>query len=407
MASITRCLGFDLRSVVFGFVLGCFTLNLFSTSIYVSDLLVGSPCNSGGQGDENAPSYNERNQRKGKTHENATAVDCRDFHPPNDPNAGLPKNSTSKFVEKADPNFWIVLHEESFDVLRWNAIMQRGEYYETFITQQFRDVLWGRPRGIVIDVGMNIGWFTLYSRAMGHEVFGFDPNPIMHSRVCESLQLNQWWDGSDGDGGGNDRNSTDNTHSGYRSGVMTFAYGLGDQSGITLNLTMAKNPGASSFHQERLNAIKQRKHLEVPITTLDDVATQLGWIGTEGDQTTNSGRTGTTTMPGLPTPIYLLKIDAEGYEPWVVRGAVRLLRSGRVQNVLMECSTTDTRRLMELFRDLSNAGYVLHWIQGVGPRPTNEALRDGTFFRPDNKFLRVFLSESRNLWWKQDDRHTA
>jgi FkbM family methyltransferase len=39
--------------------------------------------------------------------------------------------------------------------------------------------------------------------------------------------------------------------------------------------------------------------------------------------------------------IDLLKIDAEGHEPWVLRGALGLLRAGRVDYVLAECEFSE------------------------------------------------------------------
>jgi FkbM family methyltransferase len=47
---------------------------------------------------------------------------------------------------------------------------------------------------LVLDIGMNIGWFSLYSRAHGHDVASFEPNPTMFLRMCESLEYNNWKD---------------------------------------------------------------------------------------------------------------------------------------------------------------------------------------------------------------------
>lgn len=55
--------------------------------------------------------------------------------------------------------------------------MKKGEYYETGVTAAFHTILGKydssvRPAPLVIDIGMNIGWFSLYSRAHGHDVAG-------------------------------------------------------------------------------------------------------------------------------------------------------------------------------------------------------------------------------------------
>ena len=76
--------------------------------------------------------------------------------------------------------------------------MKKGEYYEKGLTRLFHQILTTyntseqSPTPLMLDIGMNIGWFTLYSRAHGHDVAAFDPNPVMFLRVCESLEYNNW-----------------------------------------------------------------------------------------------------------------------------------------------------------------------------------------------------------------------
>jgi len=313
-----------------------------------------------------------------------TRIDCKTHHAENDPNDGMVEDP-KKFVEKTDPHFWIALHKEYFDKMRWISLMQKGEYYETGITAQFKEILMDvQPKGIVLDVGMNIGWFTLYSRAMGHDVVGFDPNPIMHSRVCSARKYNQWgWDD-------NDKNNGIGS-----SGITTFAYGLGDKIG-TLNLTTGNNPGASSFHAERLHT-KTKKRLTVPVTTLDTVATEMGWFQQQQQQ----------QQSPPPTVIHLLKIDTEGYEPWVIGGASRLLLSGLVQNIIMESSSGSDEQLSKMFRILTKAGYKIHFISGVNGdtyhqemiEPTNQELLSEKFFKESNN-RQFFVDVSCNIWWK-------
>ena len=91
-----------------------------------------------------------------------------------------------------DPPFWIALHNPSFDKMRWVSIKKSGEYYEKGVTSIFHEILSTydltkeQPIApLVIDIGMNIGWFSLYSRAHGHHVAAFEPNPVMFLRMCE------------------------------------------------------------------------------------------------------------------------------------------------------------------------------------------------------------------------------
>jgi FkbM family methyltransferase len=250
--------------------------------------------------------------------------------------------------------------------------MDKGDYYETGLTSQFHEILKDKPKGLVVDVGMNIGWFTLLSRAMGQNVVGFDPNPIMHSRVCESLHLNKWMeDGS----------------------VILYSYGLGNEE-ATLNLTTGKNPGGSSFDATRL-AKKFRRQISVPVTTLDTVALQLNWI------VANKRR----------LPIHLLKVDVEGHELFVFQGARQLLQSNAIENIIMESSAKDLRVVSDLLSLIFHAGYKVQLLSTVNGdpyhpemvKPLNEVLSlssigmDLSAVGEEVKFLAKI--DACNIWW--------
>lgn len=82
-----------------------------------------------------------------------------------DPNHGMAESP--KRLTITDPPFWISLHKEYYDKLRWVSIMDKGNYYETGITEQFRQILTNTTRaGLVLDVGMNIGWVRAASVAV-------------------------------------------------------------------------------------------------------------------------------------------------------------------------------------------------------------------------------------------------
>mmetsp|Transcript_28453 Transcript_28453/g.41538 ORF Transcript_28453/g.41538 Transcript_28453/m.41538 type:complete len:249 (-) Transcript_28453:109-855(-) len=181
---------------------------------------------------------------------------------------------------------------------------------------------------------MNIGWFSLWSRAHGHSVIAFDPHPIMHARVCESLALNQW----DHDGS-----------------VRLFPYGLGGEESIT-NLTTGKNPGGSSFFEDRL-AKKYRSSFPVRVVTLDGIAEQEGWL----DPTANAMAT--------TKPIHLMKVDVEGFEYFTLKGGEKLLASGKVSNIIMENSSTDGKLVPSLFALLYQSGYKVHALLSVNGDP--------------------------------------
>ena len=294
-------------------------------------------------------------------------------HDVTDPNKEYDE-SPKKYVNATDPQFWISLHDRHFDKMRW-PIYNGHQFYEVGVTDQFKAILHSRERkGLVIDVGMNIGWFTVYSRAMGHKVVGFDPNPIMHTRVCESLQLNGWLEDSS---------------------VKTWGYGLGEAAAV-LNITTGQNPGGSSFFEERL-AKRLRKKLQVPVARLDDVAEQQGWITNE-------------------EPIYLWKLDVEGYEYHVLEGAQKLLHSKKVENILMENANKDLRQVVDMYATIYHAGFEVQRISDRNGQIYHEEMvpklnKQFQEISPEEDLsgvgedIQVLAKLTCNLWWKR--RETA
>lgn len=306
------------------------------------------------------------------------------FEDVGDPNQGM-EESPKRYVDKlttatSNPPFTISLHKKWFDKMRWASIMNHGEYYETGLTHLFSTILIDQPKGLVIDIGMNIGWFTLLSRSLGHDVVAFDPNPIMHTRVCESLQHNGDWMAD---------------HS-----VTLFAYGLGDRT-TTLNLTMGKNPGGSSFHADRL-AKKFRRQRSVPVVRLDDVAAQEGWM-----------------LPNNKTNaklIHLLKVDVEGFESFVFKGATKLLNSGAIQNIILESSVVgDVQQVSDLLTTIHQAGYKVQQINSVNGNPYHPEMVPGLNAELERATVgmdvgtigtavRFLGTVTTNLWWVKQQR---
>jgi len=217
--------------------------------------------------------------------------------------------------------------------MRWVHIMKQGEYYETGVTSAFHTILskydaTTQPRPLVIDIGMNIGWFSLYSRAHGHDVAAFEPNKVMFLRVCESLRYNNWTD--------------DNS-------VSLWNYGLGAQAGI-FNMTTGKNPGGSSFLEDRL-AKKFRKTMQVSVATLDSVAARENWLNRR---------------------VSLLKVDVEGFENFVFEGGKTLIYNGNIDHIFMENSINNTTVVGEMIDLLYDAGYRVNEIRTVNGDPYHE-----------------------------------
>mmetsp|Transcript_37573 Transcript_37573/g.41503 ORF Transcript_37573/g.41503 Transcript_37573/m.41503 type:complete len:384 (+) Transcript_37573:125-1276(+) len=295
-----------------------------------------------------------------------------------DPNKGLIESPKRHTI--TSPPFWVSLHKQWFDRQRWNSIMIKGTYYETGLTNIFKDILntTTTSPGLVLDVGMNIGWFTLWSRTHGHSVAAFEPNPIMHVRVCESLALNQW----DTDGS-----------------VRIYPYGVANEERV-MNLTTGKNPGGSSFYEDRL-APKRRKSIAVDVVKLDTVAKQEGWLDASGP------------------PIHLMKIDVEGYENFVVLGGMKVIQSGKVSNIIMEQSITDEAQVLSLLNSIYQSGYQVHALLSVDGNlmipqvkmvDINRELslipsRESTYVYDQSNapYIRYLADHTLNMWWVKRD----
>ena len=129
--------------------------------------------------------------------------------------------------------------------------------------------------------------------------------------------------------------------------------------------------------------------------TLDGVAAQEGWLDTSDPNA---------------IPIYLMKVDVEGYEPFVFGGGSKLLHSGRIENIIMENSVTDLRVTTDLLTTIYQAGYKVKWLSTVNGDPyhpemlpgIDQALQrssPGMDLDGIAEELKFFAKVTCNVWW--------
>jgi FkbM family methyltransferase len=176
-----------------------------------------------------------------------------------------------------------------------------------------------RPGDRMLDIGANIGYFTIYGAALaggtGH-VHAFEPNPRTHALLARNVRLNNF------------------------SHVCTLhAAALGDRLGDVTLHTFRNNQGGSTLSTLPAQLLAEwHEHPvdhRVPMTTLDDVFGE-----------------------SLET-FACIKIDAEGSEATIWAGGRRFFRE-RVTDrtiILLEWNPpalqgagADRRGLMETFR---------------------------------------------------------
>ena len=110
-----------------------------------------------------------------------------------DPNPGPQYVVEVNQAPTANP-FFISLHKFSFDPIR-GFIHANQRYYEFKLEVAWAEILQNAPpEARILDVGGNVGYFSLLSAAMGSSfrVDTFEPNPLNLLRACESLEQNQW-----------------------------------------------------------------------------------------------------------------------------------------------------------------------------------------------------------------------
>ena len=225
------------------------------------------------------------------------------------------------------PHFFASVHSREYDPLRFTNIYQQGRYYEVQVIDRFHRILENAPKpSIVLDVGGNIGFYTLLSASHGHIVHTFEINPANLIRMCESLSLNRWAD--------NGR-------------VHIYQRAISNEPGQQLQVKIPRNPGAAHLQPMQVDQTTPAstettiRSAVATTMTLDGLAHDQGWL--------TSGKT------GLSIP--LLKMDVEGAEPHVIAGATELLASGIVKNVLTEFRRPNEPDSQQALATLLQSGY--------------------------------------------------
>jgi FkbM family methyltransferase len=250
-----------------------------------------------------------------------------------DPNRGLKLDDLQvKTRHPEEPSFWVSLHNRNYDRTRW-GIKTNGYYYESDLERIWRSILSEEASqdATVLDVGANIGYFTLLSMAMGGSivVHAFEPNPISHLRLCESMELNGWSE---------------------RENAFVYSVGISDQNKRMPFVEARGNPGKSRFVSTSDPEIKSLRNGALrEVISLDFLAEKRNWF--------------------ISRPrIAILKIDVEGQELSVLQGTINLLEAHLIQNVFVEFCVErvpDARATIEIL--LTNKYQVVGMGGYAGP----------------------------------------
>jgi len=200
---------------------------------------------------------------------------------------------------KGQPSWCMATFCDSEDKHISADIRRSGEYGRYKL---FGAILATLPEHMFLDAGANIGFHTLQAAKMTScKVVAFEPNPITANLLRHSLLLNC-----------------------LASDVELVDKAIGDFSGGPLRMSVHHDsPGMTTFANltqlsSRVDALASHRFggdgyaFDVNVTTIDAELLRL--------------QPSLTSRPACSGRISLLKIDVEGFEEFVLRGAQRLLR---------------------------------------------------------------------------------
>lgn len=164
--------------------------------------------------------------------------------------------------------------------------------------------------GVAVDVGANVGNHALFFAAHFAEVLAFEPHPRTHALLALNASL--------------------------RSNVRCFPFALSDRVGTAMLATPPGNAGMASIETAD-GAADSRGAVEVPLRRLDDLAELAG------------------------RRVALLKIDVEGHEAAVIRGAQAVLRRDRPAVVFEQLADDIEDGSSPALDALRGCGYSRFW----------------------------------------------
>lgn len=198
------------------------------------------------------------------------------------------------------------------------------------------------PGSVVVDIGANVGYFTILSawRAWPDgRVWAFEPNPNSYRLLADNITAN-----------------------GFPAIVERRQLALSDSSGAAAlhvfpgyeaTATIRDVPDAF-IDLTRRETGREPHRIDVATVRLDD------------------------EMAGVPE-VHVMKIDAEGHEPAVLRGAMGLIRRSPRLAIVMEfvpaiLDGQDARAMLSAMRGEGFAAYRILADATLDPQPDDERL---------------------------------
>lgn len=207
--------------------------------------------------------------------------------------------------------------------------------YERFQVDSFVGELTKKQgRCVVLDVGMNDGFYTMLSAALGCRVYAFEVQDLCVQIAHDFLKRNDF------EG---------------RATILDQPVSAHNNEVIAIPRSKACD-GGFSFSGAFANATRGSRigHLSLPVTEKKEF---------------HAIALDTFVPPG--TKVDILKIDTEGHEPQVLKGAKRLYETGAIGKIWLEVNAPGAERAWHSFQVLHavmRSGYTARFA-GRGPCP--------------------------------------
>jgi FkbM family methyltransferase len=155
-----------------------------------------------------------------------------------------------------------------------------------------------RPGDAFVDVGANVGTYTILASGVAlARTLALEPIPATFERLMRNVRLND-----------------------LLSRVEPRCLAVGAHSG---SVRLTTGCDTTNRAVSLLPSLSQEPTVEVPLSSLDQLLHEVGF-----------------------SPL-VWKVDVEGYEPEVLRGAVAALQQPHLRAVLLEADTPSIQRTME------------------------------------------------------------
>lgn len=178
----------------------------------------------------------------------------------------------------------------------------------------------GTRREVFMDIGANIGACTFEMASLGTPVLAFEPLSSNLFYLTSSVAANPR----------------------LANSVRVFPFALGEATNFSPIFSQSQNQGNTVVGVAVPDSVDARMRLvdTVSVRKLDEVITSCG---------------------GGVSVIRLLKLDAQGYELKVLKGAVKTLRSGRIKAIKFELAPkwllAQQTSAVEVCNELRRFGY--------------------------------------------------